>query len=48
MLHKVTFRYPCKVGNSLAREVYLTFALWTSAVAIGLWGLALLFSLIGV
>ena len=29
------------------RETYLTFALWTSAVAIGMWMLALLFSFAG-
>ncbi len=29
------------------RETYLTFALWTSAIAIAMWVLALLFSLIG-
>jgi hypothetical protein len=29
------------------RETYLTFALWTSGVAIGMWLLALLFSLMG-
>lgn len=29
------------------RETYLTFALWTSLVAIGMWGLALFFSLLG-
>ena len=32
---------------SLMRETYLTFALWTSLVAIGMWGVALLFSLLG-
>ena len=29
------------------RETYLTFALWTSAIAIGMWGVALFFSFIG-
>jgi hypothetical protein len=29
------------------RETYLTFALWTSAIAIGMWLLALMFSLMG-
>ena len=29
------------------RETYLTFALWTSAIAIGMWLLALLFSFAG-
>ena len=32
---------------TVLREVYLTFALWTSAVAIAMWVLALLFGLIG-
>jgi hypothetical protein len=29
----------------IMRETYLTFALWTSAIAIGMWLIALLFSL---
>jgi hypothetical protein len=29
------------------RDTYLTFALWTSAVAITMWVIALLFSLAG-
>ena len=29
------------------RETYLTFALWTSAIAIGMWLVALFFSLMG-
>jgi hypothetical protein len=29
------------------RETYLTFALWTSAIAIGMWSLALLAALVG-
>jgi len=33
---------------TVLRETYLTFALWTSAVAIALWVLALLFSIAGV
>jgi hypothetical protein len=32
---------------TVLRDTYLTFALWTSALAIGLWVLALLSSLIG-
>jgi hypothetical protein len=32
----------------IMRETYLTFALWTSAIAIGMWLLALIFSLLGV
>ena len=33
---------------TVLRETYLTFALWTSAIAIAMWAIALLFSLIGV
>jgi hypothetical protein len=32
---------------TVLRETYLTFALWTSVVAIAMWVLALIFSLIG-
>jgi hypothetical protein len=32
---------------TVLRETYLTFALWTSAISIAMWVLALLFSLIG-
>ena len=32
---------------TVLRETYLTFALWTSAIAIAMWVIALLFSLIG-
>ena len=32
---------------TVLRDTYLTFAMWTSAIAIMLWTLALLFSLIG-
>ena len=32
---------------TVLRETYLTFALWTSVVAITMWVLALIFSLIG-
>lgn len=34
-------------SSTVLRETYLTFAKWTSAVAIGMWVLALGFSLIG-
>jgi len=34
-------------SSTVLRETYLTFALWTSAIAIGMWVLALLFSLFG-
>jgi hypothetical protein len=33
---------------TVLRETYLTFALWTSAIAIALWVIALLFSIAGV
>jgi hypothetical protein len=33
---------------TVLRETYLTFALWTSLIAIVMWVLALLFSLLGV
>lgn len=32
---------------TVLRETYLTFARWTAAVAIGMWVIALVFSLIG-
>ena len=32
---------------TVLRETYLTFALWTSAIAIALWIIALLFGLAG-
>ena len=31
----------------MLRETYLTFALWTSAIAIAMWVIALFFSLLG-
>jgi hypothetical protein len=31
----------------IMRETYLTFALWTSLIAIGMWLLALIFSFMG-
>jgi hypothetical protein len=33
--------------SAVMRETYLTFALWTSAVAICMWAIALFFSLLG-
>jgi len=36
------------ITGTILRETFLTFALWTSAVAIVLWVLAVLFSLFGV
>lgn len=32
---------------TILRDTYLTFALWTSVVSIGLWTVALIFSLLG-
>jgi hypothetical protein len=34
-------------SSTVLRDAYLTFALWTSAIAIAMWVLALFFSLIG-
>jgi hypothetical protein len=31
----------------IMRETYLTFALWTSLIAVGMWALALIFSVMG-
>ena len=36
-----------QITSTIMREVYLTFALWTSAIAIGMWGVALMLSFIG-
>jgi hypothetical protein len=35
-------------SSTVLRETYLTFALWTSAIAIVMWILALVFFLLGV
>jgi hypothetical protein len=37
-----------QITSTVMREVYLTFAVWTSAIAIGLWAMALASSFIGV
>jgi hypothetical protein len=34
-------------SSTILRDTYLTFALWTSAIAIGMWTAALLLSLFG-
>jgi len=34
-------------SSTILRDTYLTFALWTSAIAIAMWVIALLFSLAG-
>lgn len=36
-----------QLTSLVMRETYLTFALWTSVIAIVMWGIALLFSLFG-
>jgi len=36
-----------RITATIMREVYLTFALWTSAIAIGMWGIVLMLSFIG-
>jgi hypothetical protein len=36
-----------QITSTVMREVYLTFALWTSAIAIGMWGVVLFLSFIG-
>jgi hypothetical protein len=36
-----------RITATIMREVYLTFALWTSAIAIGMWGVVLMLSFIG-
>jgi hypothetical protein len=36
-----------QITAAVMREVYLTFAVWTSAIAIGLWAIALVCSYLG-
>jgi hypothetical protein len=36
-----------QITSAIMREVYLTFAVWTSMIAIGMWGVALFLSFIG-
>ena len=36
-----------QITSTVMREVYLTFALWTTAIAIGMWGIVLMLSFIG-
>jgi len=40
--------YAQRVSSTILRETYLTFALWTSAIAVAMWAAALLLSLAGV
>jgi hypothetical protein len=37
-----------QITSTVMREVYLTFAVWTAGIAIGLWAMALASSFIGV
>jgi hypothetical protein len=37
-----------QMTSAVMRETYLTFAMWTSLVAIAMWALALVFALLGV
>jgi hypothetical protein len=37
-----------QLTSAVLRETYLTFAMWTALIAIAMWGLALVFSLLGV
>ena len=39
--------YAQRVSATVLRETYLNFALWTSAVAVAMWAIALLLSLAG-
>ncbi len=36
-----------QITSVVLREIYLTFALWTSMVAVAMWGIALVFSFFG-
>jgi hypothetical protein len=36
-----------QLTSTVLRETYLTFAMWTSLIAIVMWGLALVFALLG-
>ena len=35
-------------SSTILRDTYLTFALWTSAIAIAMWLISLLFALLGI
>jgi hypothetical protein len=37
-----------QMTSTVLRETYLTFAMWTSLVAIAMWALALVFAMLGV
>lgn len=36
-----------RISSAVMRETYFTFSLWTSAIAIVMWGFALFFSFLG-
>jgi hypothetical protein len=36
-----------QLTSAVLRETYLTFAMWTSLIAIGMWGLALVIAFLG-
>jgi hypothetical protein len=36
-----------QLTSVIMRETYLTFALWTSGVAVGMWAIAFMFALVG-
>jgi hypothetical protein len=40
--------YAQRVSSTILHDTYLTFALWTSAIAVVMWAVVLLFSLFGV
>jgi hypothetical protein len=40
--------YAQRVSSTILRDTYFTFALWTSAIAVAMWAVALLFSLLGI
>jgi hypothetical protein len=40
--------YAQRVSSTVLRDTYLTFALWTSVIAVVMWAVALLISLAGV
>ena len=45
--HRPPKAYAQWASATVLRETYLRFALWTSMIAIGLWVIALLFSMLG-
>jgi hypothetical protein len=51
LIHASQYRERCETVAAalgrLSRETYLTFALWTAAIAIVMWVLALVFSFAG-